>query len=63
MGKYGYACQECMSGLLLSAQMKANALTENDQRSWIKYTKQYLFEVKEELQGKLRLEQSYSGEG
>lgn len=63
MRKYGYACQECMSGLLLSAEMKANAPTENDQRSYIKYTKQYLFEDKEELQGKLRLEQSDSGEG
>lgn len=63
MGKYGYACQESMSGLLLSAETKANALTENDQRSWIKHTKQYLFEGKEELQGKLRLEQSDSGEG
>ena len=52
-----------MSGLLLSAETKANALTENDQRSWIKHTKQYLFEGKEELQGKLRLEQSDSGEG
>ena len=63
MRKYGYTRQECMSGLLLSAEMKASAPTENDQRSWIKYTKQYLFEGKEELQGKLRLEQSDSGEG
>ena len=30
MRNYGYACQECTSGLLLSAEMKANAPTEND---------------------------------
>lgn len=50
-----------MSGLLLPAEMKANALNKNDQRSWIKHTKQHLFEGKGELQGKLRLEQSDSG--
>ena len=61
MGKYRHACQESMSGLLLPAEMKANALNKNDQRSWIKHTKQHLFEGKGELQGKLRLEQSDSG--
>lgn len=40
-----------MSGLLLSAEMKANALTENDQRSWIKYTNSTCLKAKKNCRG------------